>query len=100
MSRRRWTRLGSAPAGYIGRVALMGKRNSEQLARLQANFAEQVLRIDWLGERMHVTPVLAAAVVTKLAGEGLIEETMMTSRGRTTYRVTDRGRAHASEGNR
>lgn len=50
---------------------------------------------DWLGDRLHVSPALAAALVTQLVSDGLIEETMMTTNGRATYRVTDRGRQHA-----
>jgi DNA-binding MarR family transcriptional regulator len=67
------------------------------LVELAVKFAYTINRFttEWLGERLHVCPPLASALVTQLLNEGLIEETMMTSGGKPTYRVTDRGRKHA-----
>jgi hypothetical protein len=67
------------------------------LTDLAVKFAAAINRFtaDWLAERMHVTPALAADVAMQLATEGLIEETMMTSGGRPMHRVTERGRRHA-----
>src|SRR6516225_2237375 len=67
------------------------------LIDLAVKFAYTINRFngDWLVERMHVAPALAAAVTQQMLTEGLIEETMMTMGGKPTYRVTERGRRHA-----
>jgi hypothetical protein len=67
------------------------------LIDLAVKFAYSINRFaaDWLGERLCVSPALAAALVTRLSTDGLIEETMMTSQGRPTHRVTERGRRYA-----
>jgi hypothetical protein len=67
------------------------------LADLAVKFAYTINRFndDWLAERLRISSELAGAVVTQLLSEGGIEQTMMTSGGRPTYRVTDRGRRHA-----
>ena len=53
---------------------------------------------DWLVERMCVSPTLASAIVQQVLMEGLIEETMLSTGGKATYRVTERGRRHAERG--
>jgi hypothetical protein len=67
------------------------------LTDLAVKFAYTVNRFpaDWLCERLCVSPALAAALATQLSNEGLIEETKMTSQGRPTHRVTERGRRYA-----
>jgi predicted ATPase with chaperone activity len=67
------------------------------LVDLAVKFAYTINRFtaDWLGKRMHLSPALTAALVTQLMGEGLIDETMMSSQSRALYRVTERGRQHA-----
>lgn len=67
------------------------------LVELAVKFAYTINRFttEWLGERLHVGPALASAVIAQLSMEGLIEETMMTSGGKPTYRVTERGTRHA-----
>lgn len=51
---------------------------------------------EWLCERLRIAPALAAAVALQLASEGLIEETMMSTRERHTYKVTEAGHKHAA----
>jgi hypothetical protein len=46
---------------------------------------------DWLAERLMIAPMLADAVATQLAHEGLIEETMMSTPERPMYRMTAAG---------
>jgi hypothetical protein len=67
------------------------------LTDLAVKFAASTNRftVEWLGERLHVAPALAAAVLKQLSFEGLVEETMMTSGGKPMLRVTDRGAQHA-----
>jgi DNA-binding MarR family transcriptional regulator len=67
------------------------------LTDLAVKFASTINRFpaDWLGERLCVSPALAEAIVLQLSNEGLIEETKMTSQGRPTHRVTERGRRYA-----
>ena len=67
------------------------------LIDLAAKFIYTISRFtaDWLGERMHLSPTLTAELVEQLVSEGMIEETRLTSQGRTMFRGTERGRQHA-----
>ena len=67
------------------------------LVELAVKFAYTINRFttEWLGERLHVGPALAAAVVAQMSFEGLVEETMMTIGGKPSYRITERGTRHA-----
>jgi hypothetical protein len=67
------------------------------LTDLAVKFAHTINRFtaDWMGERLHVSPTLADAVIIDLATEGLVEETLMGSSGRAVYRITERGRQQA-----
>ncbi len=58
---------------------------------LKAAFAINRFTEDWLCERLLISPTLAAAVAQKLASEGLIEETMLSTTERHTYRLTEAG---------
>jgi DNA-binding PadR family transcriptional regulator len=58
---------------------------------LKAAFAINRFTEDWLCERLLISPTLAAAVAMKLASEGLIEETMLSTAERHTYRLTEAG---------
>lgn len=49
----------------------------------------------WLGERLRLSPSLIREVAERILGDGLIEQTMMSSLGQPVYRVTERGRRHA-----
>jgi hypothetical protein len=67
------------------------------LVDLAVKFAATVNRFgpDWLSERLHVSPALASDLVLQMTSEGLIEETMIHSGGRSTHRITERGRQYA-----
>jgi hypothetical protein len=67
------------------------------LTDLAVKFTSAINRFtdEWLGERMHLGPALATALMQQLLSEGLIEETLMTSGGKSTYRASERGRRHA-----
>lgn len=70
---------------------------AQHLSDLALKFAYTINRftLDWLGELLHVSPALADAVTTALASDGLIEETMMGTRERQVFRITERGRQQA-----
>jgi hypothetical protein len=67
------------------------------LIDLAARFIYTISRFtaDWLGERMHLSPILTAELVQQLLSEGMIEDTRMPSQGGTIYRATERGQRHA-----
>lgn len=67
------------------------------LPELALKFAYTINRFgpDWLVERMKVSVAVANEVAMQLLSEGLIEETMSSSRDRRVYRVTEAGRKHA-----
>ncbi|CAN5233895.1 ATPase AAA [soil metagenome] len=46
---------------------------------------------DWLSEKLHISPILGEALVTQLRMEGQIEKTLMTSGGKPTMQISDRG---------
>jgi hypothetical protein len=51
---------------------------------------------EWVARRLRLSVALASEVLERLAGEGAVEETMMSSQaGKAQYRVTQRGREHA-----
>jgi hypothetical protein len=50
---------------------------------------------EWLCERLFIAPALAEVLAMQLAQDGLIEETMMSTRERHRYRITDAGRRQA-----
>jgi hypothetical protein len=67
------------------------------LIDLAARFIYTISRFtaEWLAERMHLSPAVTDELVQQLLTEGMIEETRLTSQGRTMYRGTERGRRHA-----
>ncbi len=67
------------------------------LVELALKFAYTINRFtwDWLSERMHISPSVAASVALQLTSEGLIDETMTGTRERPIYKITDRGRDQA-----
>jgi hypothetical protein len=50
---------------------------------------------DWLAERMHMSLALAEDIITYLKTEGLAEKTLLTTGGKPTLQITDRGREFA-----
>jgi predicted ATPase with chaperone activity len=63
---------------------------------LKAAFTINRFTEDWLCERLHVAPALAADIALQLANDGMIEETMMSTSHRHTYRLTDAGHKQAA----
>src|ERR1700730_728390 len=63
---------------------------------LKAAFTINRFTEEWLCERLFIGPALAAAVAERLSSEGLIEETMSSSRERHTYRLRDAGHKQAA----
>jgi hypothetical protein len=49
-----------------------------------------------LAQQLHLSPSLASEVLVQLCHDGLMEETMQTSQGLSHYRITTRGREHAT----
>jgi DNA-binding PadR family transcriptional regulator len=90
-------RLGDVLCPRAPQTIAEARLDDGDLTDLAVKFAYTINRftIEWLGERMRISPALSAALVAHLSGEGLVEETMMTSGGKATYRVTERGRRHA-----
>jgi hypothetical protein len=89
--------LGEMPCPRAPQSISEAQLDDGALIDLAVKFGTSTVRftVEWLGERLHVSPALASAVATQLSFEGLVEETMMTSGGKPTLRVTDRGRRHA-----
>ena len=51
---------------------------------------------DWVSKRLHLSLPLADELVVQLCRDGVVEETMMSSQSRATYRITQRGREQAA----
>jgi DNA-binding PadR family transcriptional regulator len=90
-------RLGDVLCPKAPKTIADARLDHGDLADLAVKFAYTINRFtdDWLAERMRVSPALAAALVAHLLSEGLLEETLMTTGGKATYRVGERGRRHA-----
>ncbi|HJZ59672.1 MAG TPA: hypothetical protein VKE74_32310 [Gemmataceae bacterium] len=90
-------RLGDVLAPRAPQTIAEARLEEGTLVDLAIKFAYSINRFntEWLGKRLHVCPALAAAVVTQLNTEGLIEESMMGSQSSALYRVSERGRQHA-----
>jgi hypothetical protein len=90
-------RLGDLVCPRAPQTIAEAQLDDTALTDLAVKFAYTINRfpVDWLGDRLCVSPALAAALVTQLTNDGLIEETRMTIQGRPTHRVTDRGRQYA-----
>ncbi|HSQ55757.1 MAG TPA: hypothetical protein VLM40_08420 [Gemmata sp.] len=90
-------RLGDVLCPRAPKTIAEARLEDGDLIDLAVKFAYTINRFtdDWLSERMRVSAPLASALMTQLLSEGLLEETLLTSGGKTTYRVTERGRRHA-----
>jgi predicted ATPase with chaperone activity len=90
-------RLGDVLCPKAPKTIADARLDEGELADLAVKFAYSINRFtdEWLAERMRVHPTLAAALVAQLSSEGLVEETLMTTGGKPTYRVSERGRGHA-----
>jgi DNA-binding PadR family transcriptional regulator len=93
------------PMGRLGELACPrapqtiadARLEDRALSDLAVKFAYTINRfnVGWIGERLHLSPTLASAVITDLLSEGLIEETLMGTRDKAVYRITERGRQQA-----
>jgi hypothetical protein len=68
------------------------------LADLAVKLAHTVARFttDWVGKHLHLSLPLVQEVLEQLCREGLLEETMRTSESSSYYKITQRGREHAT----
>jgi MoxR-like ATPase len=62
---------------------------------LKVAFYAARVTTEFVGRRLNLSLQLAAEVLEQLCREGLMEETMQTSQGRSHYKITQRGREHA-----
>jgi hypothetical protein len=51
---------------------------------------------DWVAKQLHLSMPLADEVLVQLCRDGLAEEVLQTAAGRSHYRITQRGREHAT----
>jgi hypothetical protein len=91
-------RLGDLLAPKAPQDIASARLDEGTLTELCLKLAQGVSRLhtDWVSKRLHLSMALAADVLEELCREGLLEETLKTSQGRSHYRITDRGRAQAS----
>jgi hypothetical protein len=91
-------RLGELRCPRAPQTIAEARLEERALTDLAIKFAFTINRFaaDWLCDRMRVAPALATDIVQELIGEGQIEETMMGSRERPIYRITERGRQQAA----
>jgi predicted ATPase with chaperone activity len=91
-------RLGALPCPRAPQTIADARLEDRTLTNLALKAAYSINRFteEWLCERLFIGPALAAAIATQLSSEGLIEETMMSSRERQTYRLTDAGHKQAA----
>jgi hypothetical protein len=90
-------RLGDVVCPRAPQTIAEAQLEDAALTDLAVKYASTINRFtaEWLGERLCLSPGLGAALVTQLSNDGLVEETKMTSQGRPTHRVTERGRRYA-----
>jgi predicted ATPase with chaperone activity len=51
---------------------------------------------EWVCKQLHLSQALAIEVLEQLCREGLVEETLRTSQGRSHYKITQRGLEHGA----
>ncbi len=68
------------------------------LGDLAMRFAFTVARFstEWMRQQLHLSMALVQELLESLCRDGLMEELMQTSSASSTYRITQRGREHAS----
>jgi DNA-binding PadR family transcriptional regulator/energy-coupling factor transporter ATP-binding protein EcfA2 len=91
-------RLGDLRCPRAPQTVAEARLEERALTDLAVKFAYTINRFtaDWLADRMKLSPALAADVIQESVGEGQIEETMMGTRERPVYRITERGRNAAA----
>jgi predicted ATPase with chaperone activity len=67
------------------------------LSDLAVKLAYTATRIstEWVAKQLHLSLTLVNEVLEAVCRDGLLEETLRTTQGRSHYRITDRGREHA-----
>jgi predicted ATPase with chaperone activity len=63
---------------------------------VKAAFTVARLSTDWLAKRLHFSLPLVQSVLDQVCRDGMLEETMQTSQGRSHYRITQRGREYGA----
>jgi predicted ATPase with chaperone activity len=63
---------------------------------VKAAFTVARLTTDWLAKRLNFTLPLVQAVLDQVCRDGMLEETMQSSQGRSHYRITQRGREYGA----
>jgi predicted ATPase with chaperone activity len=91
-------RLGDLVAPKAPQDLASARLEEGALTDLCLKLAHGVARFttDWVSKRLHLSMALAGDALDDLCREGLLEETMKTSQGRSHYRITERGRAQAA----
>ena len=54
------------------------------------------LTTEWVAKKLHFSMPLVQAVLEQVCRDGMLEETMQTSAGRSHYRITQRGREYGA----
>jgi hypothetical protein len=91
-------RVGEVPAPRAPQDIAGARLEDGVLADLVVRLAFTTARFttEWVGKKLHLSAALAGELLVKLCRDGLLEETMQTGAGRSHYRITERGREHAS----
>jgi MoxR-like ATPase len=63
---------------------------------VKAAFTVARLTTDWLAKRLNFTLPLVQSVLDQVCRDGMLEETMQSSQGRSHYRITQRGREYGA----
>jgi predicted transcriptional regulator len=63
---------------------------------VKAAFSVARLNTDWLAKRLHLNLPLVQAVLEQVCRDGMLEETMQSSQGKSHYRITQRGRDYGA----
>ncbi len=91
-------RLGELIAPRAPQDLTSARLDEGVLTDLAVKLAYTVARFttDWMGKQLHLSLALTGELLEQLCREGLVEETLRTGQGRSHYRITDRGREHAT----
>jgi predicted ATPase with chaperone activity len=82
-----------APQDVAG--AKLDEGNLSDLA-IKLFFTVARFTTEWVAKRLHLSLALSRELLIQMCTDGIIEETMQTTQGRSHYKITARGREHAS----
>lgn len=90
-------RLGDLLCPRAPQTIAEARLDDASLIELAVKFAFNAnqFNAEWLSERLHVSAALGEALVSHMRMEGLVEKTMMTSGGKPTLQITERGQKFA-----